>query len=301
MPLWVILGSAQAFSKALRMLYPDVDPAILICCNGPAAKARMGLQIEKPPPPPAPALALLRHCYRFVNEEWQHLPRDDSTDQGFEVKLRESCIAKLGGWVVSQHREMNLGMGLITASGVLHEIDIIAQQEPTVGILELKNRAGVQPEKNDVIVFFAKILDYLCLTPALLRTYLVPIFVSSYAFQQSGLAACLGLGIHPIAPQLRPLPVLLDNANRMTSEMDKGLAVPLADALAFGDFCARLANMSSLLAGADANSRFDYFNDLTIAVRAFGGVDVNELADELRTLNSECSRLIQVFRTVKGV
>jgi hypothetical protein len=112
----------------------------------------MLLRIETPVS--APALDLLRHCYRFVNEEWQHLPRDGSVDQGFEVSLRESCIAKLAGWVVSQHREMNLGMGLITASGVLHEIDVVAQHEPTVGILELKNRAAWPPEKNDVIVFF---------------------------------------------------------------------------------------------------------------------------------------------------
>ena len=55
--------------------------------------------------------------------------------------VRESCIAKLAGWVVSQPREMKLGMGLATASGVLHEIDVVAQHELTVGILELKNRA----------------------------------------------------------------------------------------------------------------------------------------------------------------
>jgi hypothetical protein len=134
----------------------------------------MSLQLENPLP--APALVLLRHCYCFVNEEWQHLPRDVSPDQGFEAKLRESCVSKLVGWVVSQHREMNLGMGLFTASGVLHEIDIVAHREPTMGILELKNRATWPPEKNDVINFFAKILDYLCHTPALLRAHLVPIF-----------------------------------------------------------------------------------------------------------------------------
>jgi hypothetical protein len=160
------------------------------------------------------------------------------------------------------------------------------------------SRSG--PEKNDVIVFFAKILDYLCHTPALLRTHLVPIFLSSYAFEQSGLAACLGLGIHPIAPQLRPLPILRHNVKCMTDELDKGLAVPSADVLAFSDFCAKLANMSSLLAEADANSRFDYFNDLTIAVRACGEIDVQELADEMRNVNSECTRLIQVFRTAKA-
>lgn len=251
-------------------------------------------------PIPRLALDLLRHCYRFVNEEWQHLPRDGSADQGFERTLRESCIAKLAGWVVSQPREMNLGMGLVTASGVLHEIDVVAQHELTVGILELKNRAEWPPEKNDVIVFFAKILDYLCLSPVLLRSYLLPVFVSSYAFEQSGLAACLGLGIHPVAPQLRPLPILIDNANRMLTEKDNGLAVPSGDALALDDFCARIRNMASLLAGADANARFDYFSDLTIAVRAFGGVAVAELAVDLRAMNAECSRLIQVFRAAKG-
>jgi hypothetical protein len=258
----------------------------------------MGLQIEKPLH--APSLVLLKHCYRFTNDEWQHLPRDGSPDQGFEVKLRESCVTKLVGWVVSQHREMNLGMGLITASGVLHEVDVVAQHEPTMGILELKNRAAWPPEKNDVIVFFAKILDYLCHTPALLRAHLVPIFVSSYTFEQSGLAACLGLGIHPVAPQLRPLPILLDNSNRMTTEIGNGLALSSTDALAFSDFRAKLANMTSLLAGADANNRFDYFNDLTIAVRACGEIDAHELADEMRNLNSECTRLIQVFKAAKA-
>src|SRR5579871_4719228 len=258
----------------------------------------MALRVEIPVPPAA--LVLLRHCYLFVNEDWQHLPRDESADQGFEVKLRESCISKLAGWVVSQHREMNLGMGLITASGVLHEVDVVAQREPTVGILELKNRSEWPPEKNDVIVFFAKILDYLCLTPALLRSYLVPIFASSHPFEQSGLAACLGLGIHPVAPGIRPLPMLIDNANRMLGEMKNGVTLPQSDTLAFEDFCAKVSNMVSQLAGADANVRFDCFNDLTIAVRAFGGVAVTELADELWALNGECSRLIQAFKVAKG-
>lgn len=258
----------------------------------------MGLRLENPVP--NSALVLLRHCYRFVTDDWQHLPRDDSPDQGFEVKLREGCITKLPTWVVSQHRELNLGMGLITASGILHEIDVVAQREPTIGILELKNRADCLPDKNDVIVFFAKILDYLCLTPMLLRSYIVPIFISSYGFEQSGLAACLGLGIHPIAPLLRPLPMLFDNASRMTVEIESGISLSPQDTLAFDEYCAKLNRMNSLLAGADANARFDYFNDSTIAVRAFGGIAVTELADELRSLSGECSRLINVVKIAKG-
>ena len=57
-----------------------------------------------------------------------------------------------------------------------------------------------------MIVFFAKILDYLCWSPVLLRSYLLPVFVSSYAFEKSGLAACLGLGIHPVAPNFVHFP-----------------------------------------------------------------------------------------------
>jgi hypothetical protein len=208
---------------------------------------------------------------------------------------------KLTGWVVSQHREMNLGTGFGTASGVLHEIDIVVQNEPAMGILELKNRPGWAPDKNDVIVFFAKILDYLCLTPALLRSRLVPIFVSSYAFDRSGLAACLGLGIHPVAPQLRPLPILMDNAKRMLNELNAGVKVPLEDEGALDDFCSQINRISSVLAGAEANTRFTCLNDSALAVHAFGDLPVSELADELRTLNGECARLLEVFRAAKGV
>jgi len=127
----------------------------------------------------------------------------------------------------------------MTASGVLHEIDVVTHLEPTLGILELKNRAGWPPEKNDIIVFFAKILDYLCLTPGLLRAYLAPTFLSTYPFDMSGLAACMGLGIHPVAPQLRPLPILLHNAKCMLREMEAGIPLSSSDGDAFEDFHSR--------------------------------------------------------------
>ena len=63
---------------------------------------------------------------------------------------------------------MRLGDGLDTASGVYHEVDIVAQTSDLIAILEIKNRHGHPPDKNDVIIFFAKILDYLALNPTLL-------------------------------------------------------------------------------------------------------------------------------------
>ena len=74
---------------------------------------------------PMPAVNFLRHCYRFVNEEWGHTDRQDLPDQGFEASFRASIINGLSGWETSQEREMGLGQQLSTASGVLHEIDIV--------------------------------------------------------------------------------------------------------------------------------------------------------------------------------
>ena len=258
----------------------------------------MSLRIDKPFSPKSSVL--LRHCYLFVNRDWQHLPRDESPDQGFESKFRESCIEKLGGWVVSQHREMGFGLGLMTASGVLHEIDIVAQGDPVIGVLELKNRPAWAPEKNDVIVFFAKILDYLCITPSLLQANVVPVFLSCHGFEQSGLAACLGLGIQPVAPSLRPLPVLVDNARCMLAERKNGVTLSAKDEDTFDDFCSNLSRMSSTLAPTEVNARFGYLNDSTIEVTAFGGVNVYELADELRRLNGESSYLLEAFQAAKG-
>jgi hypothetical protein len=74
---------------------------------------------------------------------------------------------------------MHLTGGLSTASGVLHEIDLVAQNVDVVAVLELKNRLAYPPDKNDVIVFFAKLLDYLALNPVLLHREVIPMFIST--------------------------------------------------------------------------------------------------------------------------
>ena len=58
-------------------------------------------------------------------------------------------------------------LGLATASGVSHEIDVVIRTLNSTALFELKNKAGVPFDKNDAIVFFAKVLDYLCANPEL--------------------------------------------------------------------------------------------------------------------------------------
>ena len=123
---------------------------------------------------PRAAIEFLKHCYGFVNLKWPHEDRDDLPDQGFERSFRASCVTDITGWEVSLHREMHLGYGLSTASGVLHEIDIVAKHSDVSAILELKNRQ-FSPTKNDVIILFAKILDYIALNPNLLMKEICPV------------------------------------------------------------------------------------------------------------------------------
>jgi hypothetical protein len=153
-------------------------------------------------------LRFLRHCYWFVDKTWQKSRQADLPDQGFEMNFRSSCVSELKEWQISQELELGLGDELTTASGLRHEIDLVARQSETLVIVELKNRPGCPPGKNDVIVFFAKILDYVVHNPELLLSEVVPVFVSTSPFEEPTLAACLGLGIHPVAPGLRPVPIL---------------------------------------------------------------------------------------------
>jgi len=76
---------------------------------------------------PEEALGFMRHCYKFVSFDWQHAVREPLPDQGFEQRFRESCVSTFIGWNISQERELRLGIGLDAASGVNHEVDIVAE------------------------------------------------------------------------------------------------------------------------------------------------------------------------------
>ncbi len=257
------------------------------------------MSIRTENPLPKEGLQFLQRCYRFVSREWQHAPRELLPDQGFEERFRESCVIHLVGWSVSLEREMRLGSALDTASGVSHEVDIVAQCQDLTAVLEIKNRPANPPEKNDVIVFFAKLLDYLALNPSLLLREVCPAFMSSTTFEESGLAACLGLGIHPVAPGLRPLPILADNARLMDIELRRGVIITSALREEFDDFCANLNRLSVTLSGTWLSSRCGYQSERTIILRAVDRLETITLGRELRRLNGDCERLIGWMKQAK--
>ena len=243
-----------------------------------------------------PTLQFLKRCYKFVMFEWQHASRELLPDQGFERCFRESCIINLKEWNISQERELHLGYGLETASGVYHEVDIVAIHPELTAILEIKKRQGYLPDKNDVIVFFAKILDYLALNPNLLLKELCPVFMSNINFEESGLSACLGLGIHPVAPELRPLPILVNTARIMSVELQRNIAIKPKVFERFQDLCAQINRLSCILSETWLSNRCGYQSEDKIVLKAVGGLQTNALSQELRQINSDCSELLAEFR-----
>jgi hypothetical protein len=54
--------------------------------------------------------------------------------------------------------------------------------------------------------------------------------------------------------------------------------------------------MSATLSAGDINQRLDILNETTLTVRAVRISQTVELGDQLRALNAECTRLIDVFK-----
>lgn len=240
---------------------------------------------------PRAAIGFLQHCYKFTNEQWQHLDRLDLPDQGYEQHFRSSCVTQLFGWEISQEREMRLGQELTTASGILHEIDIVARHPEVNAIMELKNRHE-SPDKNDIVVFFAKILDYMAGNSELLLKETCPVFMSTASFDVNGLAACFGLGIHPVCPGLRPFPLLVDNGLRIEYELKQGVQVPDAVHERFEDYCAELNSLSLSLNDTWFSSRFGYLSEDAILMKVAPSLESQAIGHTIRQLNSDCNVLL---------
>jgi hypothetical protein len=243
-------------------------------------------------------LEFLRQCYYFLSVTWPHAARDEESDSGFESGLRDALIEQLPDWNISQPREMGLGLGLTTASDIQHEIDVVATHDSVSGIVELKQRQSDVVGKNDVIVFFAELVDYFCANPFLLLKELVPVFATSLSFEMHALTACLGLGIHPAAPSLRPYPMLAYNEGAMAHEVAGGIHLPQHTEDAYLTFASRVSALGRELSTTWVGDRFVHISDDQIGILAVDAPNVGT-ALELLELNSACTELLQAFRLAK--
>ena len=110
----------------------------------------------------------------------------------------------------------------------------------------------------------------------------------------------MGLGIHPIAPGIRPLPILIDNARRMDVELRNGISLESDVVEEFADFCSLLNNLSSDLDETWLNNRCGFQSENTIVLNAVGGLPTLALSQNFRQLNGDCTELLEKFKTAKA-
>jgi hypothetical protein len=247
-----------------------------------------------------PTVDFLTQSFLFVRDQWPHAVREQTPDQGFEQRLREHFTDRLQGWSISAHREMQLAAGLYSASGTLHEIDIIAARSGIRAIAEVKNYQDT-PGKNDVIVFHAKILDYFIANADLLQDEICLLFIASTNFDDAPLAACLGLGIHPVTPNLRPLPLLIRNAQRIEADIRTGRSLPDNLMQRYEDHCATVNRMAVALNETWPSSRYGYQGPNRIVVRTGVAPEPYALVGDFRALGAESAELITLCRQAWGM
>lgn len=239
-------------------------------------------------------LRFLIECYRFVTKLWPRAPKEQGGDQGFERRFRE-YVRGLPNWQASDERELHLGAGLHAASGTTHEVDLVALHPDVRVVVEMKNWAK-PVDKNDVIAFFAKVLDYFLANPRLALDGICLAFVCRATFDARPLAACLGLGVHPIGSNIRPLPVLAKTVDILFREVGRGLALPGDVGFRLDDLRAEVANLSVGLKDTWPDDRLDYRSETMLSIRAVSTPDVDGLADRLIRANSTCTDILQAAR-----
>lgn len=246
----------------------------------------------------SPTLRFLKACYEFVVKEWPHAQQEVLPDRGFERQFR-AFVRDLGSWEVSDERELHLGADYVPASGTTHEVDIVASHSNVQAVAELKNHA-VAVGKNDVIVFFAKVLDYVLANPVIALKEICLAFVCRASFDPRGLAACLGLGIHPVCSKIRPLPVLANTVDILTREVRDGLSVSDQDKGRLHDLRAEVRNLSVGLRDTWPDSRFGYQSEAILKVHRVPPIPASEFADRFTQANSTCTDILATARATKA-
>lgn len=88
----------------------------------------------------------------------------------YEDYLRASLGSSLALDFISSKRDMGMGQGLASRSGLRHELDLIARKHSYYFIFELKHYAHSQLTKDMLLVFNQKVLDFYVENYRLLKT-----------------------------------------------------------------------------------------------------------------------------------
>lgn len=147
------------------------------------------------------------YSWLFVYKEWDKLRRMPVPDQGFEVCFREYLYRNLNFDVVSDERDLGLGLSYHSLSDTPHELDVVCVKDRDLFVVELKHYEVSNITKEIVFTFLGKVMDFYFGNAEVLSNYKITMFLITINrnVDDSIRKLCITYGIKLIEPPVMTL------------------------------------------------------------------------------------------------
>jgi len=154
---------------------------------------------------------VISYSLYFLRRVWPHAPRNqEERDQGFERKFREHIWCNLRPEILSTAHDLSFAGDLTTLTGLRHEIDLIARWGNEEWVFELKNGGGTDINKEMLMVFNEKVLDFYMRNYGFLSgSRIMRCFLTGTSRVEEAIRAyCATWGIVLVDNEMLPIPLL---------------------------------------------------------------------------------------------
>lgn len=150
------------------------------------------------------------YSWLFVYKEWDKLRRMPVPDQGFEGCFREYLYRNLNFDVVSDERDMGLGLSYHSLSDTPHELDIVCAKDRDLFVFELKHYEVSNITKEIVFTFLGKVMDFYFRNVEVLSNYKITMFLVTINrnVADSIRKLCISYGIKLIDPSIMTIGIM---------------------------------------------------------------------------------------------
>jgi len=168
-------------------------------------------------------------------------------DKGFEDQFRDYLSGKVNFDVVSNKRDLGLGLSYHSLSNNPHELDIVCFKGAELFIFELKHYEVSNLTKEIVFTFLGKVMDFYLKNVRVLSNHKISLFLItiSHSVEDSIRKLCITYGVKLIEPAMMTL-VVLDYFAR-----DLYQKIPSGDAMLKKQVEQLVENVSKLKEGYD--------------------------------------------------
>jgi len=150
------------------------------------------------------------YSWLFVSKQWDKLRRMPIPDKGFENWFREYLYQSLNFDVVSDQRDMGLGLSYYSLSDTPHELDVVCLKDRDLFVFELKHYEVSNITKEIVFTFLGKVMDFYFRNDELLSNYKITMLLVTVNrnVDDSIRKLCITYGIKLIEPRIMTLGIM---------------------------------------------------------------------------------------------